>query len=131
MSTFVLKKEYELQLPSSYVDIDREEMEYIDGGINISNGVISFAANMAFNAALGGGTIGSVRAVVRALGKQGSINVAKKVLTKWVSVRVANKVAGFLGGQIMSYLSFSVGDFIAKALDRYDGVENGVWTVFE
>ena len=32
MSTFVLNKEYSLQLPSSYVDIDREEMEYIDGG---------------------------------------------------------------------------------------------------
>ena len=34
MSTFVLKKEYALQLPSSYVDIDREEMEYIDGGFS-------------------------------------------------------------------------------------------------
>jgi len=32
MSTFVLNKEYSLQLPSSYVDIDRDEMEYIDGG---------------------------------------------------------------------------------------------------
>lgn len=36
MSTFVLKKEYALQLPSSYVDIDREEMEYIDGGATYS-----------------------------------------------------------------------------------------------
>lgn len=32
MSTFVLKKEYKLQLPSSYVDIDSDEMEYVDGG---------------------------------------------------------------------------------------------------
>ena len=32
MSTFVLKREYALQLPNSYVDIDRDEMEYIDGG---------------------------------------------------------------------------------------------------
>ena len=32
MSTFVLKKEYALQMPSSYVDIDRDEMEYVDGG---------------------------------------------------------------------------------------------------
>lgn len=37
MSTFVLNKEYSLQLPSSYVDIDREEMEYIDGGLYLSN----------------------------------------------------------------------------------------------
>lgn len=32
MSAFVLNRNYELQLPNSYVDVDREEMEYIDGG---------------------------------------------------------------------------------------------------
>lgn len=47
MSTFVLKKEYALQLPSSYVDIDREEMEYIDGGWNFTtfrNNIVGLAA---------------------------------------------------------------------------------------
>lgn len=32
MSAFVLNRNYELQLPNSYVDVDREEMEYVDGG---------------------------------------------------------------------------------------------------
>lgn len=32
MSAFVLRREYALQLPNSYVDIDRDEMEYVDGG---------------------------------------------------------------------------------------------------
>lgn len=32
MSTFVLKREYSLKLPNSYVETDREEMEYVDGG---------------------------------------------------------------------------------------------------
>lgn len=32
MSTLVLNGSCELQMPSSFVDIDREEMEYIDGG---------------------------------------------------------------------------------------------------
>lgn len=32
MSIFVLKREYALQLPNSYVEIDRDEMEYVDGG---------------------------------------------------------------------------------------------------
>ncbi|MDY2632284.1 class IIb bacteriocin, lactobin A/cerein 7B family [Clostridium sp.] len=32
MSTFVLKREYALQLPNNYVEIDRDEMEYVDGG---------------------------------------------------------------------------------------------------
>ncbi|ASW42220.1 hypothetical protein [Clostridium isatidis] len=35
MSAFVLSREYELQLPISYVDIDRAEMEYVDGGYSI------------------------------------------------------------------------------------------------
>lgn len=32
MSAFALNREYELQLPMNYMDIDRDEMEYIDGG---------------------------------------------------------------------------------------------------
>ncbi|NLL31618.1 MAG: hypothetical protein GX258_11440 [Clostridiales bacterium] len=32
MSAFVLNREYELQLPDNYVDIDIVEMEYVDGG---------------------------------------------------------------------------------------------------
>ena len=32
MSAFVLNRKYELALPTSYVDVDSEEMEYIDGG---------------------------------------------------------------------------------------------------
>ncbi len=46
MSAFVLKREYALQLPTSYVDVDRDEMEYVDGGAHItyiSNSKISFA----------------------------------------------------------------------------------------
>ncbi|MDI9218759.1 MULTISPECIES: hypothetical protein [Clostridium] len=36
MSTFVLKREYNLQLPNNYVGVDREEMEYVDGGARYS-----------------------------------------------------------------------------------------------
>lgn len=32
MSTLALNRSFELQMPSSFVDIDREEMEYVDGG---------------------------------------------------------------------------------------------------
>ena len=37
MSTFALKRGYELQLPMSFVDVDRDEMEYLDGGSGFSN----------------------------------------------------------------------------------------------
>ena len=32
MSTFVLKRQYALQLPKNHIEIDRDEMEYVDGG---------------------------------------------------------------------------------------------------
>lgn len=32
MSTFVLKRNYELELPTSFSEVDRAEMEYVDGG---------------------------------------------------------------------------------------------------
>ena len=32
MSTFVLQREYALQLPNSFIEIDKEEMEYVEGG---------------------------------------------------------------------------------------------------
>ncbi len=43
MSAFVLNRNYELQLPSSFVDIDCEEMEYVDGGF--SRGWVAFAVD--------------------------------------------------------------------------------------
>ena len=32
MSAFVLNRKYELALPTSYVNVDNEEMEYVEGG---------------------------------------------------------------------------------------------------
>ena len=34
MSAFALNRKYELALPTGYVDIDNEEMEYVDGGVS-------------------------------------------------------------------------------------------------
>ncbi|MGF0110758.1 MULTISPECIES: hypothetical protein [unclassified Clostridium] len=46
MSTFVLKREYALQLPNSYVDVDRDEMEYVDGGGSVSEHWWGYAINL-------------------------------------------------------------------------------------
>jgi outer membrane lipoprotein SlyB len=51
MSTFVLKREYALQMPTNYVDVDRDEMEYVDGGgivkLTISKETLSRLARVA------------------------------------------------------------------------------------
>lgn len=46
MSTFVLKREYALQLPNSYVEIDRDEMEYVDGGSDFTTHWWGYALNL-------------------------------------------------------------------------------------
>ena len=52
MSTFVLKREYNLQLPNNYVEIDRDEMEYVDGGFELWQKALVATAIVAAGAGL-------------------------------------------------------------------------------
>ncbi len=36
MSELAFRRNFELKLPSSFVDVEREEMEYVDGGFNLA-----------------------------------------------------------------------------------------------
>lgn len=47
MSAFVLNRKYALELPTSYVDMDNEEMEYVDGG-----GIVAIIAKYAIQYAM-------------------------------------------------------------------------------
>lgn len=78
MSTFVLNRNYGLELPTSYVEVDNEEMEYVEGGsITINRSTIR---NAIWNAV---GYIGAAMTVA---------SIAKTV------VKYAPKVARFILG---------------------------------
>ncbi|MDB1934047.1 hypothetical protein PMY12_08630 [Clostridium tertium] len=124
MSAFVLKKDYALQLPSSYVDIDREEMEYLDGGAFISNkfmaGIIDTAiwcipSMKAFKGTLLGLSLMSYSAklsVSRAIA--GGI---AKIGLSWLGITQSRIL-----GVIMNFTGFSIGTYIAeKLIDPRDG----------
>ena len=70
MSTFVLNRNYELQLPNSYVNVDREEMEYVDGGGTCSISIAKATQVKVLSSAYGyfakvqGGVIGAVLGVL-------------------------------------------------------------------
>lgn len=74
MSTFVLKKEYELKMPINYIDINKTEMEYIDGGgtarvieRSIDKRWLSMPINAIgwfFNSGLIGGAIGKCLSLI-------------------------------------------------------------------
>lgn len=99
MSTFVLKKEYELQLPSSYIDIDREETEYIDGGLGAPNWLVGGAINWTIGIIAGAGTGGGAIAL-RTLAKRYGLSAAKTIFSKELKKKLIAKgvAAGIASG---------------------------------
>lgn len=126
MSTFVLKREYALQMPTSYVDIDRDEMEYVDGGVWNSVSNIGYLIDIAIW--VGGvvtGTIGiygSVKEILRR-NARGLVVQSTQALLRNVGL----SAAGFLASSIVSglelFLNLSLGEGIARVLDRLDKVK--------
>ena len=124
MSTFVLKKDYALQLPSSYIDIDRDEMEYIDGGGFISNKFMAGAIDVLI------WSIPSMKAFKGTLlGLSLMSYTAKLSIARAVTGGLAKVGLAWLGitesrilGVIMNFTGFSVGSYIAERLiDPLDG----------
>ena len=130
MSAFVLNRNYQLQLPNSYVDVDREEMEYVDGGFSIPRYIFTTTINVGVTAAItaisgGVGTAGLrivlgsmslkrkfAAAIVKAIGKV-SITAANAIGTSWVN-KICAAMAMDLGGWVFD--SF---------IDGIDGSRNG------
>ena len=121
MSSFVLKRNYELQLPNSFVDVDREEMEYVDGGAYISNGELT---NFLY-------AFGCSAIVQYAQIGYSSYAIASKLKAVFTIVRAGLASTGW-GIAIAAYLGWKGGSFIdefAKALDMGKGLYIGWgWT---
>lgn len=100
----------ELVLPRNYVEIEQEEMMYLDGGFG-------------------------VKLLMSFIRRNGSAAARKKfnnVLIRFVSTRVANTVTGLVLGAINGFLSFSVGAAVTTIWDRNDtkpnnGSLNALW----
>lgn len=132
MSAFVLNRNYELQLPTSFVDIDRDEMEYVDGGgvgKNQWNSTtwVGRYCDIAIIAISGG--IGAFSTLV-------ARKYIKSIIGKTVSRTIQRKLTAYVGsavaGLFMSSLNIaltvagsSIGGIIAEAMDRVDGRNDG------
>lgn len=132
MSTFVLKREYALQLPTSYVDIDSDEMEYVDGGglgkewYNSVKavGIYADVAIIAISGGMGAFSTIAARNYIRSIiGKEVSRRIARK-LTAYVGSAVAGLFTSSLD-IALTIVGTSLGGIIAEAMDRVDGKNDG------
>lgn len=126
MSAFVLRREYALQLPNSYVEIDRDEMEYVDGGygIDFSTNWISYTVDISL-LFFGGAKLaeGLAKAALK-LGKYQlsvAITYTTMAVTNWLGKNVSyaavlSKVTGVLG----IITNYSPGNAIAYVIDSID-----------
>lgn len=119
-------------LPKSHVVMSNEEMHYTDGGwefTGLYNGVVSFGVNSVVNAFFGGGTISLIK---KAFGPAMMKMKVKDAVMQWLSVRASNAVASLFGSLMNGFLSWSVGDAVAKIWDgndtnRNNGICGSLW----
>lgn len=120
---FLWKREYALQLPNNYVEIDRDEMEYVDGGYRSSRSVYvpSGSKRMSKQSYMNTQYVNSVLAGIVIGIATGGIGVILHVsVGTSFALGAAGTILGALGGS-----GFSV----AEKLDRADGSYDGMLTV--
>ncbi len=123
----------ELVLPNNYVDLEQEEMMYLDGGFSIPRWPVATAINIAFNGVLGGGAISLVRNYIRNYGLRRVTSAIAGAAARYVGVRVANRVAGFALSAINGFAAWmSIGNAITTIwanndVNRRDPNLNALW----
>lgn len=116
-------KNYELVLPENCTVNTVADEQLVEGG-GVYNSIVAAGINMVANGIFGGGTLSIVRNVVKSYGTTKLKSTVLKGMQKWVSARIANTLIGGIMGLVNGFLSFSVGDFAAKAWDRVDNKPN-------
>ena len=133
MSTFVLNRNYELALPTSYVEVDNEEMEYVDGGGKIPR----WAVSAPIDALLLLTPIGVATAPLKYLGKKAAAALVKKLapeiagVAAWalrtvVGASINISTSSMINAIVSNAASFtSVGGIISFVGDYADGNVDG------
>lgn len=124
----------ELVLPKNYVEIEQEEMMYLDGGWSVPKAVVSFAVNGLVNTIAaffmgGGGGISTLKLAIKSVGRKKVTDKFRTGLSKFISIQLANRISGIIIGLITGYGGFSIGGLVANYLDnsRFDGDRRLGW----
>ncbi|CAM2077110.1 MAG: hypothetical protein NSGCLCUN01_01298 [uncultured Clostridium sp.] len=122
MSTFVLKREYALAMPTSYIDIDRDEMEYVDGGAFVYRWAVTMTLDviaMAFG-------LGAILAPIKYGGKKmaqiairNNIGTIKTAVARFIGSTSVSLTTNTILNLLLPNLSclFSIGGIIGLIAD--------------
>lgn len=121
------KRNYQLQLPVNFVEIEKDEREYVEGGIAISVENAGHLINLAIAAATKVPT-GAIASYVKSVGKK----EAKKIFTKTATTKLKSwgltNLATWVPLAVEFALEYSdVGGAIANFLDSHDTYHNNGW----
>ncbi|TDT57223.1 hypothetical protein [Fonticella tunisiensis] len=130
MGAFALQRKYELQLPSSFVDIDRDEMEYVDGGVYISHATLWGFCKGTFLAA----GINPVGATLVALG---TWKVYRIIAAGWAAISArlgafsgpVGWVLGIIGLAAISGLGYDIADALIQGKGLEIGIKYSRWGI--
>ena len=129
MSTFVLRREYALQMPTNFVDVDMDEMEYVDGGIALKTTWVAAGLNAAIGIAIGGGVgIAGIKAYINRVGKE----EAKRIFTRSLKSKIiaigAGSFAFMVEWVIVTVMNvLDPGGYLANLMDANDTYGTNGW----
>jgi len=126
--------ETKLNLPQNFIELDQDEMMYLDGGLGIPNAVaataINFGVNVIINKFTGGGGAALVRTALRQLGKNRVKGELKRSLGRFMATQAANRISGTVAGLLLGTGGLTVGGMAVNAWDARDRVPNNGWVNF-
>ena len=128
MSAFVLKREYALQMPTNYVEIDRDEMEYVDGGGWVYTAPIAWVVDGIAMASGAGWILAPIKMYGKKMAQQyiGQVTTILGKAIKWATgVSFSASTTWALGALTQLPNLFSLGGIISSLVDAYDGKFDG------
>ena len=123
-----------LQLPQNYVELEQEEMMYLDGGFGIPNWTVAVAINAGVNLVINKFTGGGAFALIASLKSAGKTRIVRKLtagIGRFMSTQAANRIAGTVANFLFGGIGISsVGNVVARNLDARDRRPNNGWVDF-
>jgi len=120
MSAFVLNRKYQVQLPNSFVDVDSEEMEYVDGGFNMSRDTVAWIADALIALVTFG--VSSAITIGSFLRKKGATSGTQLIVKIATRAGIARTIALNFAKALCVVLCFTIGYGIAYLADRFDSL---------